>query len=144
MLTLNSDTMILRNRNELKTLFKNDRFLSEKQFADLIDSMLNKHDDQFHGLWKPGQTYHPGDVVIYQGAFWEMNAPEEICSQIDKPPSQENDQWQSLMIPLTELTQDQEQTQQELETLRQEFNLYQEQMEARLQQLTERIEQYEA
>ena len=100
MLTLDSDTMILRNRNELKSVFKNDRFLSEKQFADLINSMLNKRDDQFHGLWKPGQTYRLGDVVIYQGALWEMSADSEICSQPDERPSKENPDWKSLIIPV--------------------------------------------
>lgn len=95
-----SEAMSLRNRNELKSLFKNNRRLSESDFVELIDSMLNKRDDQFHGAWKPGHTYRPGDVVIYGGALWIMSAETEICSKPDQPPSKENPQWTSLIIPV--------------------------------------------
>jgi hypothetical protein len=91
---------MLRNRNELKSLFKNNSRLSETHFAQLIDSMLNKRDDQFHGVWKPGRTYRPGDVVIYGGALWIMAAGVEICSHPDQPPSKQNSQWSSLIIPV--------------------------------------------
>jgi len=45
MFTLNPNTMILRNRNELKSLFKNNSKLSQDHFAALIESMLNKRED---------------------------------------------------------------------------------------------------
>jgi hypothetical protein len=100
MQALNMNTMILRNRDELKSLFKNSSRLSEAHFAALIESMLNKRDDQFHGVWKPGQTYRTGDVVIWQGALWEMVAEGEICGKPDQPPSKDNPNWKSLIIPV--------------------------------------------
>ncbi|HEY9619689.1 MAG TPA: tail fiber domain-containing protein [Crinalium sp.] len=100
MLALNQNTMILRSRNELKSLFKAKSHLSETHFAALIESMLNKRDDQFHGVWKPGRTYRKGDVVIYQGALWEMTAAGEICAKPDDPPSKDNPNWKSLIIPV--------------------------------------------
>lgn len=100
MLALNPNSLILRSRNELKSLFKAKSRLSEAHFAALIESMLNKRDDQFHGVWKPGRTYRKGDVVIYQGALWEMTAEGEICAKPDEPPSKDNPNWKSLIIPV--------------------------------------------
>lgn len=100
MLALNQNTMILRSRNELKSLFKSKSHLSEAHFAALIESMLNKRDDQFHGVWKPGRTYRKGDVVIYHGALWEMTADGEICAKPDEPPRKDNPNWKSLIIPV--------------------------------------------
>jgi hypothetical protein len=100
MFALNTNATILRNRNELKSLFKNNRQLSESHFAALIESMLNKRDDQFHGVWKAGRTYRLGDVVIYQGALWEMTVDGEICAKSDAPPSKDNPNWKSLIVPV--------------------------------------------
>jgi len=99
MLTLDI-AMILRKRNELKSFFKQNSRLSEANFAALIDSMLNKRDDQFHGIWKPGQTYRNGDVVVYQGALWELVAEGESCSRQEQPPRKDNPLWKSLIIPV--------------------------------------------
>jgi hypothetical protein len=92
--------MLLRSRNELKQHFQNNSRLSAEHFKELIDSMLNKRDDQFHGVWKSGRTYQPGDVVIYDGSLWIMSGAGEICSPHDDPPSRENPDWESLIIPV--------------------------------------------
>jgi hypothetical protein len=100
MFAINTNTMILKSRNELKSLFKAKSHLSEAHFAALIESMLNKRDDQFHGIWKPGRTYRKGDVVIYRGSLWEMTAEGEICAKPNEPPSKDNPNWKSLIIPV--------------------------------------------
>lgn len=92
--------MILRNRNELKSLFKNNSKLSQDHFAALIESLLNKREDKFYGVWKAGQSYRKGDVVIYQGALWEMTSDSEICGKPSEPPSKDNHNWKSLIIPV--------------------------------------------
>ncbi|MBD1848315.1 tail fiber domain-containing protein [Cyanobacteria bacterium FACHB-63] len=105
---LNLNTLILRSRNELKSLFKTKSHLSEASFAALIESMLNKRDDQFHGVWRPGRTYRPGDVVIYNSALWEMipdtKNPDtkntEICAKCEESPRKDSKIWRSLMVPV--------------------------------------------
>ncbi|MUG97766.1 carbohydrate-binding protein [Scytonema sp. UIC 10036] len=123
--------MNLRKRNELKSLFRNKSRLSETYFAELIDSMLNKRDDQFHGIWKPGQTYQKGDVVYYDCALWEMQSDNEICAKEEQPPGVSSD-WKSL---LKELEQKVDKLQHELERLCKEFTEYQKEMEGRLRNL---------
>ncbi|BAB75015.1 carbohydrate-binding protein [Anabaena sp. FACHB-709] len=123
--------MNLRKRNELKSLFKNKSRLSETYFVELIDSTLNKRDDRFHGIWKPGQTYQKGDVVYYNHSLWEMQSENEICAKEEQTPGISTD-WKSL---LKELEQKVDKLQHELETLHQEFTEYQKQMEIRLQLL---------
>lgn len=87
--------MALMSRLDLRALFKNGKKPSENDFALLIESMLNKRDDQFMGRWKAGQTYRPGDVVIYKGGLWEVVPGEdEICASV--PPAKP--QWQELII----------------------------------------------
>ncbi|OUL35159.1 carbohydrate-binding protein [Nostoc sp. 106C] len=131
MLTLSTIAMTLRNRTELKSLFKNKSRLSESQFAELIDSTLNKHDDKFYGLWQDGRTYQKGDIVYYQGALWEMQAEKEICAKKDAPPGTGSD-WKSL---LKELEQKVNTIEQNLEKLGKEFAEYKQQMELRLEKL---------
>ncbi len=87
--------MTLRNRIELKSFFKNDRFLAEEHFADLIDSMLNKRKDQFHGIWRPGQTYRKDDVVIHKFRLWVVIADDEICSK--QEPGEGNSDWKKFL-----------------------------------------------
>ena len=88
--------MALLSRLDLEALFKNGKKPSEKDFAHLIDSMLNKHDDQFRGRWKAKTTYFTGDVVIYNRGLWEVAAGNEsgICSS--DPPDDSN--WRELII----------------------------------------------
>ncbi|MFN6570940.1 carbohydrate-binding protein [Dendronalium sp. ChiSLP03b] len=135
MFTISNDANVLRNRNELKSLFKNKSRLSETHFAELINSMLNKQDDRFHGLWQEGRTYRKGDVVYYQGALWEMQAETEICANEDEAPGT-GSQWKSL---LKELEQKVNQLQHDLAALTKAFTEYQEQMKLHLRQLVRYI-----
>lgn len=57
--------MNLSDRKSLKTRFQNDKYLSASDFEILINSMLNKFEDKFHGKWEKGKTYCTGDVVFY-------------------------------------------------------------------------------
>jgi len=123
--------MPLRNRNELKSFFQVKSHLSSAHFAELIESMLNKREDQFHGIWKAGQTYRHGDVVIYQGSLWEMTAEGEISSKDNKLPSKKNKDWKSVA------TKDANQA--ELKALRNELNLFKQETDERLKQLEERL-----
>lgn len=83
------------SRLDLRALFKNGKKPSENDFALLIESMLNKRDDQFMGRWKAGQTYRPGEVVIHNRGLWEVVPGEdEICAS--EPPAKP--QWQELII----------------------------------------------
>jgi hypothetical protein len=93
--------MAIKSRIDLKEDFTNGKKLNEKQFHDLIDSMLNKRDDAFMGNWKKGMVYKSGNVVVYKQALWEVKLssegnPQEICSC--KPPG-EDEVWQSLIVP---------------------------------------------
>lgn len=141
MVVLNSNPMILRNRNELKSLFKNKSHLSETHFAVLIESMLNKSDDQFHGRWKAGRLYRQGDVVIHAGALWEMTTSTEICSH--DAPETDPLNWASLMQAVQDLMAEREQMRQEIQALQTELMAYQQQTNDLLQHLTNRIEQLE-
>jgi hypothetical protein len=131
MLSLSTLAMTLRNRNELKSLFKNKSRLSETQFADLIDSTLNKQEDKFHGVWQEGRTYSPGDVVYYKGRLWEMQAKTDICAKKDEPPGT-GANWKS---HLQELEQKVNTIEQNLATLNKDFTEYKQQMELRLDKL---------
>ncbi len=88
--------MALMSRLDLEALFKNGKKPSEKDFAHLIESMLNKRDDQFMGRWKAGKTYRTGDVVISNHGLWEVAGgfDEGLCSK--DPPSKPD--WQELII----------------------------------------------
>lgn len=99
-LTNSSETMRSISRNELKSYFQNNSRLSADDFVRLIDSMLNKRDDKFHGLWRSGRTYCPGDVVLYDESLWILDGQGEICSSRDNPPGRESDTWKSLIIPV--------------------------------------------
>ncbi len=95
--------MTLRKRIELEAYFKTSRRPSQQQFAELIESTLNKRDDQFLGRWKPGTTYRTGDIVIHNRALWELGpdpdgSEQRICAKIEPAPKDEP--WQSLVIPV--------------------------------------------
>jgi hypothetical protein len=64
--------MATLTREELKKKFKNGLIPSEKDFCDLIESMLNKSDDNFFGQWKPGVKYYLGDVVIHGKTLYQL------------------------------------------------------------------------
>ncbi len=123
--------MTPKNRLELKSLFQNNSHLSATHFAELITSLLNKREDYFHGVWKPGETYQKGDVVYYQRALWEMQADTEVCAKAENQPGKGTN-WSSLG---QELEQQVTQLQRDLKTLSQEFTEYKQQRELRWQQL---------
>jgi len=125
--------MNLKNRNELKSLFNNNTHLSESHFVELITSLLNKKEDKFHGVWKPGQTYQTGDVVYYERTLWE--AKKETCAKAGEEPDK-SDKWTSR---LWELEQKVDTIQQNLQALRQEFTEYKQQMDLRWEQLLKYI-----
>ncbi len=96
--------MVLGDRDTLKIRFQQGRHLSEQDFSTLIDSMLNKRSDHFHGTWQEGRTYCKGDVVLYctkkmedgkeviqSGNLWMMKAERCICS--NQPPLQDSSNW---------------------------------------------------
>lgn len=102
--------MAIKTRTDLKGQFVNGKILNQRQFHDLIDSMLNKRDDSFMGQWVKGMTYVSGNVVIYNHALWEVpyGPPDsdgkptkiEICScQPPGTPGTE-DEWTSLIVPV--------------------------------------------
>lgn len=94
------NAMSLVSRRELKSYFQNNSRLSAEAFEMLIDSLLNKRDDQFHGVWRSGRTYCPGDVVIYNGSLWIMSKDMQICSKETDKPSKDSEDWDSLIIPV--------------------------------------------
>ena len=79
MLTLSTTSQPLRSRSELQLLFARDQRLSEAHFAALIQSLLNKEDDQFYGVWKRG-TYPLNAVVFHGGHLWKAISSEyDLC-----------------------------------------------------------------
>ena len=96
--------MALSNRETLKLQFQPGRHLSAGDFEALIDSMLNKYTDQFHGVWKPGRTYCHGDVVLYYQEenhdgqksiescnFWVMKRERCVCAS--QVPPKDSECW---------------------------------------------------
>jgi hypothetical protein len=135
MLSTTVNKMTRKNRNELKSLFKNNTHLSVTHFHELITSLLNKKEDKFHGVWKPEETYQKGDVVYYERALWEMIADNEICAKGGEEPDK-SDKWRSR---LWELEQKVDKIQQDLQVLSKEFTEYKQQIELRWQQLLKYI-----
>ena len=68
--------MAIKNRPELKNIFKGDTLPEQTDYADLIDSMLNRRDDRFFGIWKEGRRYCQGDVVVYGKSLYQLVLPE--------------------------------------------------------------------
>ncbi len=88
--------MLQSNRQKLKDLFHNKSQLSATHFAELIDAALVRQDDKFHGLWRAGQVYRTGDVVVYQRQLWEMVGETEICAKSNEMPSEKQpNSWKS-------------------------------------------------
>jgi hypothetical protein len=96
--------MVLSDRDTLKIRFQRGRHLSNEDFSTLIDSMLNKRADQFHGTWQLGRTYCNGDVVLHctkkdengkaviqSCNLWMMKAETCICA--DQEPSHDSQHW---------------------------------------------------
>jgi hypothetical protein len=127
----------LKGRDELKSFFRNKSKLSETHFAELIHATLNKRDDRFHGGWKAGRPYQPGDVVYHDGKLWEMTEAIEICGS-EVPGS--STQWRSGLKQLedrvTQVEHDLQQVQRSLQTLQQTLTDYQRQTARFLSLLT--------
>ena len=64
--------MGIKTRTELKQDFDSGSIPTAEMYANLIDSMLNKFDDDFYGKWRAGAQYYPGDVVIYQNSLYRV------------------------------------------------------------------------
>lgn len=90
--------MGIYNRTDLNSFFENGQFLEKKDFSNLINSVLNKRDDKFHGIWQPGHTYEQGDLVIYGRSFWVAKG-NKICAKKNQEPSEENENWELFIIP---------------------------------------------
>ena len=103
--------MAIINRAGLKVKFKNGCLPTEMDFCDLIESSLNKRDDQFFGNWQSGFTYYHGDVVIYDKTFYMYQSPDAIqpCDEepVEKPntgycsttpPGEDNGKWCKLQV----------------------------------------------
>jgi DNA repair exonuclease SbcCD ATPase subunit len=119
----------LKGRDELKSFFRNKSHLSETHFAELINSMLNKRDDRFYGVWQKGRLYREGDIVYYDHALWERQADREEDGEA-KPG--ESALWKSSLKELgAEVKQFKEKmatVQTKLDTLQQELTNFKQQV----------------
>ena len=100
----------LSSRDTLRQLFKNGSSLSQDDFAELIRSVLNKRDDQFHGNWREGVTYRTGDVVVYdkdlpdpsphERTLWifKADANGESREKCSHEPPNVSDDWEQLSV----------------------------------------------
>ncbi|MBE9009582.1 carbohydrate-binding protein [Pseudanabaenaceae cyanobacterium LEGE 13415] len=138
MLTTVNATSV-KSRLELRSLFRNKSQLSEAHFAELINSVLNKRDDRFYGMWQRGQTYRKGDIVYYDRALWELQADEETCGRDEEAPGTSN-KWTSRLKDLEDkvelLNQTVKAIQQELQTFQKEFTTFKTQVTKLLSLLT--------
>ena len=89
-----------KKRIELEDDFSQGNKIGQAEFHDLIQSVLNKRDDQFHGKWRSGVVYQSGDVVIYKHELWQVTGdednPDVFCSA--EPPDQD-ERWKSIFVP---------------------------------------------
>ncbi|MCB0588822.1 MAG: tail fiber domain-containing protein [Phaeodactylibacter sp.] len=69
--------MAILSREQLCSTFVNGAIPSQKDFCDLIESVLNRRDDHFFGFWQQGMKYCQGDVVIHDKAIYMLNIPED-------------------------------------------------------------------
>lgn len=86
--------MAILNREQLCLTFVNGAIPSQKDFCDLIDSVLNRRDDQFFGVWQQGMKYCDGDVVIYNKAIYKLvleDKMEDCPSEDAEDSSNENE-----------------------------------------------------
>lgn len=133
------NTSSLKGRDELRSLFRNKSKLSEDHFAVLINSMLNKRDDRFYGVWQEGRPYRKGDIVYYDRKLWEMTAEAEVCGSKEEAPGKTN-QWSSQLKDLEKqveaLQKEIEETKTKLQTLQTEVDQFKQQVAKFLSLLT--------
>lgn len=72
--------MVIKKRDDLKELFKNNTVPMSKDFTTLIDSVLVKRDDKFFGVWQPGVGYADGDVVLHNETFYYFKKPTDTTT----------------------------------------------------------------
>lgn len=70
--------MSIQLRDTLKQTFDGRTLPSATDYADLIDSMLNRREDHFFGVWCPGRKYCQGDVVIFGKSLYMLDLPGEV------------------------------------------------------------------
>lgn len=96
--------MARKTRETLKGLFQNGAIPTAQHFGDLIDSALNKQDDQFYGYWRTGVAHKINDVVIYCDSIYVLyntDAQETYCSATD--PVNDDKHWRQLKFKLQDL-----------------------------------------
>ncbi len=85
--------MAIRTRSELKNHFQSGHLPTQQHFHDMIESMLNRKDDNFFGQWKSGTRYCPCDVVFFNKSFYVAKpAPGDApCHETDNRAAAERD-----------------------------------------------------
>lgn len=99
--------MAIKSRVDLKTLFANGCIPTQKEFCDLIDSVLNRKDDNIFGKWSSGVAYENGDVVLHENSLYYLDMPDETgeatgqCSSPSNAPgSLDENYWKQLIFEL--------------------------------------------
>jgi hypothetical protein len=111
--------MAIKTRDELKLDFKNGNLPTERHFKDLIDSLLNRKDDNFFGQWQKGVKYCPGDVVLWKKSLFiavdkngepkcqpvsdeASKKDESDCFCSSTSPDEDSFHWQSVELQMTD------------------------------------------
>ncbi|MEL7159544.1 MAG: hypothetical protein AAFN92_02200 [Bacteroidota bacterium] len=85
--------MPVKDRTALRSLFKEGYLPAKSHYDDLIDSMLNRKEDQFFGKWVRGKRYCQGDVVLFGKSLYLLDiqpvVTEIICADDADTPVQE-------------------------------------------------------
>lgn len=94
--------MARKTRAALKGQFQNGSIPTAQHFGDLIDSALNKQDDQFYGYWQPGVAHRVNDVVIYCDSMYVLyktdNNEPSYCHTA--APVDDKSHWRQLQFTL--------------------------------------------
>lgn len=75
--------MPLEGRDGLIARFQKGYIPDTNDFRTLIDSSVNKKDDQFFGRWQRGMKYCNGDVVLYNKSLYMLDLNQKTA---DCPP----------------------------------------------------------
>lgn len=104
------------SRASLKLKFKNGCLPTQNDFADLIESCLNKRDDRFFGCWEAGVEYCHGDVVLSDKGLYmlqmvesettkdcendthEQKKEKHLCLCSNEPPHLDTKNWCPLKV----------------------------------------------
>jgi hypothetical protein len=96
--------MARKTREALKGQFQNGSIPTAQHFGDLIDSALNKRDDQFYGNWQPGVAHRLNDVVVYCESIYVLyktdgTKPDDTYCSPTKP-NEDKTHWRQLQFEL--------------------------------------------